>query len=211
MPFSFSSLARNATQVSAGNVLRTFHIDARLRGTPHQRANCVVPPSASMISETVPSVRMVRNHATQSGVCQTPRKVVDKLRQGKGLAELTPRVVSWPNRGALRVDIADKDREEVAARLRALQQVLGASDQEMANSIGVSRQRWSNYVSRSREYSRMISIDGVRQLKAQFRVTSEWIFLGEAATLPEDLRRALNAALANPAPPKRPGRRANHK
>jgi transcriptional regulator with XRE-family HTH domain len=94
----------------------------------------------------------------------------------------------------------------VAARLRALQHVLGMSDQDMANAIGTSRPRWSNYVSRKRKNSRMINIDGVRQLKQQFSVTADWVFLGDASTLDHKLRLKLTKALANPQPPKRPGR-----
>lgn len=89
-----------------------------------------------------------------------------------------------------------------------MQQVVGASDQEMADAIGVSRQRWSNYIARNPRFGRMIHLDGVRQLKKQHGITSEWIFLGEAAGLDDELRKRLNHALANPKKPRR-GRRPN--
>jgi transcriptional regulator with XRE-family HTH domain len=105
------------------------------------------------------------------------------------------------------VDMSDKDRADIAARLRALQQVLGASEKEMAEAAGVSRQAWSNYVSRQPENLRLVSLDAVRNLKRQFGIPGEWIFLGDAENIKDpDMRRRLNSALANPQTPKR-GRR----
>lgn len=103
--------------------------------------------------------------------------------------------------------MSDKDRAEIAARLRALQQALDASEREMAEAAGVTRQAWSNYVSRSPKNLRLISLDAARNLKRQYGLPGEWIFLGDAENIKDpELRRNLNKALANPLPPKR-GRR----
>lgn len=130
------------------------------------------------------------------------------------LAEPNERVVTGPSQGALSVDMADKDREEIAARLRALQQALNATDQQMALDAGVSRQAWANYVSRKPANRRTISIDAVRNLKKALgdaKVTGEWIFLGESSSITDEaFRRKLVAAQASPVQ-KRPGRRPHHR
>jgi transcriptional regulator with XRE-family HTH domain len=103
------------------------------------------------------------------------------------------------------VYMTDNERADTAARLRALQQVLGKSEKEMADAAGVSRQAWSNYVSRTNPNA--ISLEAVRNLKRQFGVPSDWIFLGDGTEIKDDnLKRRLTSALANPQTPKR-GRR----
>jgi transcriptional regulator with XRE-family HTH domain len=100
--------------------------------------------------------------------------------------------------------MSDKDRVEIAARLRALQQVLKASDSQMAEAAGIGRAAWSNYISKKLENLRVIQLDAVRNLKRQYGIPMDWIFLGDAKEIDdEDMKRKLNHALANPKAPAR--------
>jgi transcriptional regulator with XRE-family HTH domain len=102
--------------------------------------------------------------------------------------------------------MSDKDRADIVARLRALQQVFDASESQMAEACGVSRSAWSNYVGTGTN-SRLISLPAVRGLKRQYGIPMDWIFLGDATEIDDEaLKRRLNSALANPKKPKR-GRR----
>jgi hypothetical protein len=132
---------------------------------------------------------------------------VDKEVGKMCLTKEVTHVVYSPYTGAYPVDSNDRDREAVATRLRALQHVLGLSDEEMGLAAGVSRQVWANYTSRHLRHSRLIGLQAMRKLKDTFGVTSEWVFLGDASTIQPDLRLKLIEALASPLPPKPRGRR----
>lgn len=95
-------------------------------------------------------------------------------------------------------------QEAQAQRLRALRQTTGLSQQRFADDMGLGYSQWANFETGTHR----IGLDAALTLTRKMRVPLDWIYLGEAAWLPSDLRKAIEFALANPAPRKPPRRKA---
>lgn len=110
--------------------------------------------------------------------------------------------------------MADEWREEIAARLRALQQALGdVTDDEMGEYAGLGPDRggtWWTYI-RSDEVPRKFPVDAALALETRWGVTIKWIYTGlEANRNDPELQKKIDYALANPKPRSR-GRRSKNK
>ena len=90
----------------------------------------------------------------------------------------------------------DEYRLGMAARLRALQEALAASDSDMARGAGVSTQSWFHY----RTGARKLPWSVAAQIKLRWGVTLEWLGIGDASGNPPALQRKIDAALSNPTP-----------
>jgi hypothetical protein len=114
------------------------------------------------------------------------------------------RFVSLPEEGyGPRMGSGGLDLEEIARRLRALQQALGqVPNEQMAAWAGVTAPAWANYVLGSRP----IPPEAVASLKKRWGITLDWVFTGDAARNDPELQKDIDLALKHPIPPKR-GRR----
>jgi hypothetical protein len=93
--------------------------------------------------------------------------------------------------------------EDLARRLRALQQAIGdgvpVSHEEMADFAGCGATAWQNYQSGLRQ----LPFENAANLRLRFGVTLDWIYIGDASRNPPDLQRKIDAALKNPVPLRR--------
>jgi transcriptional regulator with XRE-family HTH domain len=87
----------------------------------------------------------------------------------------------------------------IGARLRALRQTTGMSQAEFAEKLGLTESQWGNFET---GHTR-IGLDPALALVREFRVPLDWIYLGEVAWLPADLRPKIEHALQNPMPKRR--------
>lgn len=87
-------------------------------------------------------------------------------------------------------------RAEIAGRLRALQQALGASNREMAAYCGCGEKSWWTYIKPSHDFPP----DYAYKLKERFGVTFEWFYTNDASRNPPELQHKIDEALRNPAP-----------
>lgn len=107
--------------------------------------------------------------------------------------------------------MVDKDwSAEVAARLRAVQQALSATNADMAELIGIGRSRegtWGSYVENRADFPVAYALTLEEKIGVNFR----WIYTGlESWRTNPDLRPKIEYALEHPAPPKR-GPKPKHK
>ena len=104
--------------------------------------------------------------------------------------------------------------EEVARRLRALQQAIGGGvpipHEGMANYAGCERTAWKNYQSGLQSGLRPLPPENAAKLKMRFGITLDWIYMGDAAHNPPDLQAKIDEALRNPVALK-PGRKRTSK
>lgn len=95
----------------------------------------------------------------------------------------------------------------VGVRLRALQQALDASNEDMAAWAGCTGSAWWNYANGWRR----IPTESAAALKRRWGLTLDWIYLGDGADKNNpELQLKIDAALKNPRPLIR-GRRAEVK
>ena len=69
----------------------------------------------------------------------------------------------------------------VAARLRALRLELNMEQFEIANLIGVSPQRWSNYENAKRQFDYDVAVvlcDKTRRMRGGKAITMDWLYRG---------------------------------
>lgn len=96
----------------------------------------------------------------------------------------------------------DKNQHQmaVASRLRALQQALDYSNEEMGAAIGCTKGAWSMY----RLGKRPLPMYLYAAIHQRFGVMHEWIGAGvEAHRNPLELQKKIDYALRHPRPPKR--------
>ncbi|HET6606719.1 MAG TPA: hypothetical protein VFG62_08630 [Rhodopila sp.] len=89
-------------------------------------------------------------------------------------------------------------RNSVAIRLRALQKVAGATDQQMANYVGMSRTAWANAVALNSKKPNKPSEEAMVRLCEKSKLTMDWIYRGSYDNVPYALAIALQEALATP-------------
>jgi hypothetical protein len=89
-------------------------------------------------------------------------------------------------------------RDEVAIRLRALQAIAGATDQQMGNYVGMSRTAWSNAVGLKTKKPNKPPEEAMVRLCKKSKLTMEWIYRGSYDNVPYALAIALQEALADP-------------
>jgi transcriptional regulator with XRE-family HTH domain len=82
----------------------------------------------------------------------------------------------------------------IGARLRALRQTTGLSQAEFAEKLGLTESQWGNFET---GHTR-IGLDPALALVREMRVPLDWIYLGEVAWLPSDLRAKIEYAMENP-------------
>lgn len=91
--------------------------------------------------------------------------------------------------------VDSKTKREICQRLLLLRRALGKTTTEMCRAMGSSSRgsAWSNYeVGR-----RTISLEHAFAICREFRLTLDWIYLGDASNLPGDLQRIIRE-LQNP-------------
>ncbi len=94
--------------------------------------------------------------------------------------------------------------EAIAKRLRALRATTGLSQQKFAERYGLGYSQWANFESARQR----IGIDAALTLAQEMRVPLDWVYLGQEAWLPAELRDKIHAAMEDPTafgarPPKR--------
>lgn len=107
--------------------------------------------------------------------------------------------------------MVDKDwRAEVAARLRAIQQALGATNAKMADLIGIGSDKggtWGSYVEERAEFPVLHALTLEEKTGVNFR----WIYTGQESWRNNPaLSPKIEHALKHPEPPKR-GPKPRHK
>jgi transcriptional regulator with XRE-family HTH domain len=75
----------------------------------------------------------------------------------------------------------------IARRMRLLRLATGLSQAEFARSIGVSRNVWNNV---ELSFSR-IGVDTAMNVCTKYPVTLDWIYRGNEALVPDDLKKRL--------------------
>lgn len=81
--------------------------------------------------------------------------------------------------------------EAMAARLRALRATTGLSQQKFAEECGLGYKQWGNFETGSR-----IGIDAALILVNKYRITLDWIYLGNKDMMPNGLMRRIEAIMA---------------
>lgn len=71
----------------------------------------------------------------------------------------------------------EEDRREVGARLRLIEQAAGVNGSQMAELLGMSRQRWSDY----KRGKATLTIEEARKLKGRFGCSLDWLYIGDAS------------------------------
>lgn len=94
-------------------------------------------------------------------------------------------------------------QEDIARRLRALQQALQATNGEMAAHAGCGEKSWDSYVNARAELPPQYALNLQNRLGPRL----EWFYNNDASRNPEPLQRLIDEALRNPVPPSR-GRRS---
>ncbi len=77
--------------------------------------------------------------------------------------------------------------DEMAKRLRALRDTTGLSQERFAEKYGLGYKQWGNFETGSR-----IGLDAALTLVHEFRVTLDWIYLGDDSMMPTKLMREID-------------------
>ena len=72
---------------------------------------------------------------------------------------------------------------EVGQRLALTRVALGLKDADLARYLGISQQRWHNYVSGIRPLQLALAV----KLCDRFKLTLDWLYRGDFSGLPFDL------------------------
>jgi transcriptional regulator with XRE-family HTH domain len=79
---------------------------------------------------------------------------------------------------------------EIGRRLVALHDGLGISQAEVCRAIGINPNRYSQYVNGKRQ----LTLDVAARLVSEYGITLDWLFLGDRAKLPQELREKIRRA-----------------
>ncbi len=96
-----------------------------------------------------------------------------------------------------RMKIADprpESLEAIASRMRALRATTGLSQQKFAERYGLGPSQWANFETAQKR----IGIDAALTLAREMRIPLDWIYLGQEAWLPAELRDKIRAAMDDP-------------
>lgn len=99
-----------------------------------------------------------------------------------------------------------KWRGEIVARLRALQQALGASHTEMAEYCRCGMKSWDAYVNGRQDFPP----DSALALEKRLGIDMKWFYTGDASRNKPDLQAKIDEAERNPQKPRR-GRKTKNK
>lgn len=83
----------------------------------------------------------------------------------------------------------DATPAKVGARLAIVREVLGLSQTQMAAQCGLAVNAWNNYETGRRR----ISVDAAIDVARTFRLTLDYIYVGDTSNLPHGLARAIDA------------------
>lgn len=83
----------------------------------------------------------------------------------------------------------DATPEKVGSRLAIVREVLGLSQTQIAAQAGLAVNAWNNYETGRRR----ISVDAAISVAREFRLTLDYIYVGDTANLPHGLARAIEA------------------
>jgi DNA-binding XRE family transcriptional regulator len=114
------------------------------------------------------------------------------------LAGLLPKNV-WGHSGYIVTHTRLSCAHECDQKKMPLRQTTGMSQAEFAEMMGLTESQYGNFET---GHTR-IGIDAALALVRELRVNLDWIYLGERAWLPAELKERIDEALANPV-----GRRA---
>lgn len=89
--------------------------------------------------------------------------------------------------------VRPEDIKAIAARLKALRATTGLSQEAFAASVGLGSKAWANFEAAGGR----IGIDAALCLTREMNVPLDWIYIGQRAMLPADLRDKLDAVDAN--------------
>lgn len=87
------------------------------------------------------------------------------------------------------MDVAEATPDKVGARLALVREVLGLSQTQIAGQAGIAVNAWNNYETGRRR----ISIDAAIAVAREFRLTLDYIYVGDPSNLPHGLARAIEA------------------
>mgnify|MGYP003129752961 CR=1 FL=1 len=87
------------------------------------------------------------------------------------------------------IKIGDSDTKTVAERLEWVRHYYGKSQKEFAASIDVLPSTYNNWLNGPHG----LSLQGARQIKLVYDVSLDFLFFGETANLPENVRQAWKA------------------
>lgn len=87
---------------------------------------------------------------------------------------------------AKRVDLSSRTYGDIAERLRWHVALEGGDQEEYAKRAGLKRQQVSNWLTGKGR----VSVDGALALHKTYGLSLDWIYLGDAETLPRTLRQA---------------------
>jgi antitoxin component HigA of HigAB toxin-antitoxin module len=152
----------------AGMRDRALQLETTLRSTPANCATADGPPKADTTSSTVvstdceysPSVKMSTGHAME-------------------LAESSINGASNPVQSV----------KQISARLAATQAALGLRSAEVCRQIGITPNRWSQYVNGKRP----LTLDVADRLCTTYGLTLDWLYRGNINGIPHAVARKIRA------------------
>lgn len=97
------------------------------------------------------------------------------------------------------VDMDGKWRDEIVARLRALQQALDASHSEMAKHAHCGMKSWDAFVNGRQDFPP----DCALALEKRLGIDMKWFYTGDASRNKPDLQARIDEAERNPQKPRR--------
>lgn len=80
----------------------------------------------------------------------------------------------------------------VKRRLKDTREALGLSPSEIADKLGIGRNAWSQF--ESPKSKRKITLEASVKLHDAFRIPLDWIYCGDASSLPQALLQKLKIA-----------------
>lgn len=98
-------------------------------------------------------------------------------------------------------------RDEIAARLRALQQALGATQAVMAKAARCGPKSWDAYVNARQDFPPECAL----ALEKRFGIDMKWFYTGDASRNKPDLQLLIDEAERTPVAPRRGRPRKNKK
>lgn len=168
---SFPSASERARKYSGGMAFLAFQLLTTDSLTPTRAATAPVSPRVSMMDSAVRSMPQNSSRSVNSQV-RHPLEIDFTARES-----LKCRMRSTP---------------EIAKRLEITRKAIGISAADLCRLIKCKPNRWSQYESGDRKITQQIAND----LCDEFSLTLDWIYRGDPAGLPLELRMKISKLAA---------------
>lgn len=162
---SFANASEKARKFSGGIIPLAFQLLTADGPTPASVATADVPPRASITASAVQSMSQISSRSVN-------------------LSRLHALAIDFT--GSERFNAPMRSRDDIAERLRITQEALGLIAADLCEVIDCKPNRWSQYTSETSK--RRITEKVANALCDQFSLTLDWIYRGNPAGLPHDLR-----------------------